>query len=131
MLVITTHNFFLFTRKEIWFYNGEEINEGTYNVFSAAKKKYGTGHVFYEKYETSIIDLHKPEPELFNAIHTTFRYDIRVAEKQGIHTALYFNPNKKDCHKLINDFNLFANEKKLSKMNVKWVMALQKKGSIC
>lgn len=131
MLIFTTHNFFSFTRKEIWFYAGEEFEEGLYNVFSSAKHSYRSSYLFHEKYNTSVLDLSKSETELYNNIHSTFRYDIRNAEKKRISTQLYFNPDKKDCLKLINNYNLFAHKKGLQKMNFKWVMALQKKGNIC
>ncbi len=131
MLEFTTHNYPFFSRKEIWFYDGEEIEKGTYTVFSAAKKTFDTPQGAYEKYETSIIDLLQSEGDLFSRIHPTFRYDIRAAKKQGVNTILYFNPTKDDCVRLIAAYNLFALDKNLPKKKPEWAVALQKNGNIC
>ncbi len=130
MLEFTTHKYFLFTRKEFWFYDGEKIKEGAYNVFSVAKKTYGANNNFLEKYKTSIIDLSKSEEELFNAIHPTFRYDIRAAEKQKIEYKTFVNPTKSECINLVHDYNLFAKSKQLPLMNMNRILTIQKSGNI-
>lgn len=130
MLQFTTHNFLFFSRKEVWFYNGEKLNGKGYTVFSAAKKRKEGNTAFFEKYNTSIIDLSKPETELHNAIHPTFRYDIRVAEKNAIHVKLIKVPTREDCLKLIEDYNSFAKEKDLPPINKHRIMCLHKKGCI-
>ncbi|MGZ3863966.1 MAG: hypothetical protein ACXVPN_05650 [Bacteroidia bacterium] len=130
MLEFTTNNFLFFSRKEVWFYNGEKVTEGSYTVYTAAQKTIQGRTTFLEKYNTTIIDLSKTEIELQNAIHPTFRYDIRIAEKNSITTLLIDNPTQKDCLKLINDYNRFAFEKKLKPMKKNWLMTLQKKESI-
>jgi lipid II:glycine glycyltransferase (peptidoglycan interpeptide bridge formation enzyme) len=131
MLEFTTHNLPFFERKEIWFYNGEKLKTSSYTVFCAAKKLFGTQNVLYEKYQTSVINLLKEEEALFEAIHPTFRYDIRSAEKMEIKTDVFLNPGKTECGKLIFDYNLFAKDKGLPAMNEKWIYALQKKGNLC
>ena len=131
MLVFTTHKYLLFTRKEIWFYNGEPLTKGTYSTFSAAKKLYGNNNQRYEKYITSIIDLTKSDEDLFNAIHPTYRYDIRSAEKKNLEHIILQHPNKNDCENLIKSYNLFAREKELAPMNTKYIFALQKTGNLC
>jgi hypothetical protein len=131
MLVFTTHNYFLFTRKEVWFYDGEPLQEGTYNAFSAAKRPYPGASCFFEKYPTSIIALDKPEEELFNAIHSTYRYDIRSAEKNKIEYLSVCTPSINECQNLVTGYNLFANEKKLPTLNLKRILAMQQSGNLC
>jgi lipid II:glycine glycyltransferase (peptidoglycan interpeptide bridge formation enzyme) len=130
MLIFTTHNFFFFSRKEIWFYDGEPLKEGTYNVFSVAKKIHGTDPKFIEKYSTCIIDLTKTEEELFNAVHPTFRYDIRAAQKHKIEYKFYSAPNTNDCIYFTNAYNLFAQTKDLPAMNIKHILTPQIAGGL-
>jgi len=130
MLIFTTHNYLLFTRQEIWFYNGEPIKEGTYNVFSSAKIISEGNNKFQEKYNTSIIDLLKPEEELFKAIHSTFRYDIRSAEKKNILHKTILITKKEDCNDLIKAYNSFAKSKNMPTINPQHILALQKTGNI-
>lgn len=130
MLEITTHNLPLIKRKEVWFYKGGSIKKEAYTVFSAANKPYSGKCEFLEKYQTVVIDLLKKETELLNAIHPTYRYDIRSAQKKGIISKMFLRPNLTDCLELINSYNAFAAEKKIPEMNKRWVKALQKNGSI-
>jgi len=131
MFSITTHNSFLFTRKEFWFYNGEEIKEGTYNVFSAAKQ-INEQHVnYFEKYQTTEINLSKTEEELFNAIHPTYRYDIRSSEKHNFQNLYFQNPTDQQCKTLIKSYNAFAKTKGLNSYSRRWVSALQESGNFC
>lgn len=130
MLFFTTHNYFVFTRKEIWFYDGEAMQEGTYNVYTAAAKV-GQGNIrFQEKYVTSIIHLLKPEEELFKSIHPTYRYDIRSAEKKNILYNPILNPTKEDCINLLKSYNEFAKNKNMPRMNRHRILALQGIGNI-
>jgi len=130
MLIFTTNNYFLFTRKEIWFYNGEPVKEGIYNVYTASKKAPIGENKFQEKYQTPIINLLKSEDELFKSIHSTFRYDIRSAEKKQILYKAILNSQKKDCKELLYAYNEFAKHKKLPKMSLQRILALQKTGNL-
>jgi lipid II:glycine glycyltransferase (peptidoglycan interpeptide bridge formation enzyme) len=130
MLLFTTHNYFVFTRKEIWFYNGEPVKEGTYNVYAAAKKISNENNKFQEKYKTSVIHLSKLEEELFKAIHATYRYDIRSAEKKNILHKTILNPKKEDCIELVKSYNFFAKSKNMPTMSLRRILALQKTSSI-
>src|ERR1700748_2545590 len=108
MLDLTTHNYSVFTRKEFWFYDGEEIDEGTYNVFSATKKINEPNVHFLTKYTTAIIDLSKSIEDLFEAIHPRIRRYIRAAEKQNLECVQIMNPSFTDCEEVIRLFNVFA-----------------------
>src|SRR6185312_14660391 len=130
MLVFTTHTYFLFTRKEIWFYDGEPIKEGTYSVYTASKKASNKNNRFEENYKTTVINLSKSEKDLFKSIHSTYRYDIRSAEKRNLIYKTVLNPQKEDCVFLQKAYNGFATSKKIPVMNLKQVLALQKIGNI-
>jgi len=131
MLIFTTHKYLFFTRKEIWFYDGEPVPEGTYNTFSAAKKN-TEGHAkFGEKYLTSIIDLSKTEEELFKAIHPTYRYDIRSAEKKNMTFKTILKPEKENCRDLFKSYNSFAKTKGVPFINAKSILALREAGNVC
>ena len=130
MLEITTHNFLFFTRKEFWFYDGEKITEGTYNTFSAAKKINEGNITYLQKYQTTQIDLSKTEEDLFKAIHPTFRYDIRTAEKQNFKYISFDQPTNNDCKMLIESYNSFARSKNLKSYNRRWITALKKAGKL-
>ncbi len=129
MLEFFTHSFPL-KRKEIWFYNGETVKPGTYTVFSAARKPITKGNVFYEEYQTSVIDLQKDKDALFKEIHPTYRYDIRSAEKQQVRHNCITDPRIEDCHALVKDYNEFAKEKDLDNLNLNWLLSVQKKGAL-
>jgi len=131
MVEFTTHNYLLFSRKEVWFYNGELLRPATYTVFSAAKKVHPSHNRFLEKYHTSAVDLQKKEEDLFGAIHATYRYDIRVAEKQDLRTVTYLNLSKMDCLTLVEEYNQFAREKNLEFMQPEWALAIRGKRNIC
>ena len=131
MLDITTHKYFVFTRKEFWFYNGEKVTEGTYNVFSAAKKINEPNIHFLTKYTTAIIDLTKPSEELFESIQPRIRRYIRAAEKQELECIQIQRPSSLDCDEVIRSFNVFAKSKKIPSLNKKWLSALIKTGNVC
>ena len=130
MLEITTHKFLFFTRKEFWFYDGEDLKKGAYNMFSAANKITGGSIQYLQKYQTTEIDLLKTEEELFKAIHSTFRYDIRTAEKQNFQCLSFLHPTNEDCETLIRAYNAFANSKGLNPYNRRWVFALKHSGNL-
>lgn len=131
MLEFVTNRFLFFSRKEVWFYNGEKIKPATYTVFSAAQKQPSDlKSSFIEKYFTSIIDLTRNEPDLFDAIHPTFRYDIRAAEKKGVQKTAVLSPTHADCVKLVNDYQVFASEKDLPPLSLPRILAIREKGKL-
>ena len=127
MLQFTTHNYPFLTRNEVWFFNGEEIKNGAYTMFSAAKKVIDLNVLNLQKYTTSIIDLSKSEEELFNAIHPRIRRYIRAAEKQGIKVRQKLEPSFSDCEYALTCFNKFARGKNISALSKKWLDSLIKK----
>jgi len=131
MLIFTTHKYLFFTRKEIWFYDGEPVSEGTYNTFSAAKKNTGGHAKFGEKYLTSVVDLKKTEDELFKAIHPTYRYDIRSAEKKNMSFITILKPDKRNCEDLFKSYNSFAKAKGVPALKAKSILVLRETGNVC
>ncbi len=136
MIQFTTHRFLFFSRREIWFYDGENFEEGTYTAFSAAHRslEMNTSSITECKtvlYGTILTDLLKSKEELFSLIHPTFRYDIKSAEKRNLHYEADCNPTINNCDQAISIFQKFAKSKNLNPINRKWLLALNKSNSIC
>jgi hypothetical protein len=126
MLAILTHRFPLFQKKEIWFYNGEPVNEVAYNSYCYAAGNFTLTYDYQLKEYTAIIDLRRSEAELFNSINTTFKYHIRKAEKLKFDYFLNANPSLEDCSELIRSFKEFALKKNILQMNSRRIFALQR-----
>src|ERR1700749_1983670 len=131
MLIFTTHTYFFFSRKEIWFYNNEPFKKGTYNVFSATKIIDTKKTSFFEKYSTIIIDLRLPEEDLLKNIHSIYRNYIKAAEKQDFNYAIVTSPTESDCIKLATLFNKFAKNKHIRLLTPKWLISAAKSGNLC
>lgn len=130
MLEVVTHNFPFFTKKEIWFYKGEPVKEGTYTSYCYAKDTFSLAFEYELKEFTTTIALNKKQEELFNSINTTFKYHIRKAEKINFNFSFSSKPSTEECNKLIVSFNKFALVKKISKINKRRIFALQKTNNI-
>lgn len=130
MIEFITHKAPFFSRKEVWFYNGEAPGSAAYMTFSAARKVLEGKNVFLERYQTCIIDLGKSEDELYKGIHPTYRYDIRNAEKQGIEVEFCISPESEACDKLALDYNVFAKKKKLGNLSCRWLRTIAKSGNL-
>jgi lipid II:glycine glycyltransferase (peptidoglycan interpeptide bridge formation enzyme) len=125
MLEVTTHQFLSFKRKEFWFYNSENINKGTYNVYSYSNEKDACHKKNVLKEQTSLINLEKPSEELYNQINRTFKYHIHKAESIGIITNVDYSPTPQKCNEIMSAFSVFADKKGIE-WNSKRITALQK-----
>lgn len=130
MLSILTHQFLLFKKKEIWFYNGESINEADYTTYCYVQNNFNLQFDSELKEFTTTLDLTQNENDLFNSINTTFKYHIRKAQKQNFQFISTSNPSVDDCKKLIKLFKEFAAEKKIISMNKRRIFALQQSNNI-
>jgi lipid II:glycine glycyltransferase (peptidoglycan interpeptide bridge formation enzyme) len=131
MIELVTHNLFGFVRKEIWFYNGEPYSPSAYTVFCAAREVPFGECRFIEKYTTSVIDLGKAEKDLLAAIHPTFRYDIRSAERQGVTVQQLDRPTAADCESMLQEYDRFARSRKLTPLNGRFLRAACLAGRLC
>lgn len=130
MLEVVTHNWLGFIRKEIWFYDGGKYEPGAYTVFCAAQEIPLGECRYLEKYATSVIDLQKDETDLLGAIHPTYRYDIRSAERQGVVQEVVETPTAEDCKELLTGYAAFARSKKLVPLSGRLIDALRKNGRL-
>ena len=130
MLSIITHKFPFFKKIEIWFYNGEIVKEGSYTSYCYVQRDLDLPFENELKEFTSTIDLTKEETILFNSINTTFRYHIKKARTINFDYNFNSKPSIEDCKKLITSFKKFAREKKISSMNKKRILALQRSNNI-
>lgn len=132
MLSILTHQFPLlkFKKKEIWFYKGEPINEGSYTTYCYVQREFNLEFNNELKEFTTVLDLTQNENELFNSINTTFKYHIRKAQNKNFQFTSISNPSIAECEELIHLFKLFALEKKIIPMNKRKIFALRKSNNI-
>ena len=130
MLEVVTHNWLGFIRKEIWFYDGGKYQRVSYTAFCAAQEIPLGECRYVEKYTTSVIDLAKDEKELLDAVHPTYRYDIRSAERHGVVQQLLEAPTSEDCKELLTEYAEFARIKKLSPLRARFIGALRESGCL-
>lgn len=130
MLSVITHKFPFFKKKEIWFYNGELVNEVDYTTYSYVLNDFNLKFDSQLKEFTSTIDLTQSETALFNSINNTFKYHIRKAQLLNFKYISNTKASIQDCKKLIHSFKKFAAEKKITPMNQRRIFALQKSGNI-
>jgi len=132
MLVIETRHFFLIKKKEIWFYQGEPLAEGTYTVYSYTGEHFPFKRTFEvtTTEQTLTIDLGATEAEIFKNISRTFRYHIHKAERYGITFEGNASPGLKECGELASSFRAFATQKGIKSPNEKRLVALQESGNL-
>lgn len=130
MIEITTYKFLSFTKKEIWYYNGETVTPGTYTTYCYSQHIFEAGHQNELKEFTTTIDLSKAECELFNALNEPFKYEIKKAERSGFYFDSLLSPTLFDCKKMIASFNIFSKNKGIGKINTRRIIALQKTNTI-
>ena len=106
------------------------LKRGIYDTYTASKKEPDFNTVFLEKYTTTVIDLSKPEEELFKNIHSTFRYDIKSAEKRNLIYKTILKPNNEDCIDMLKAYKEFAKTKNIPPMNFRQILALIKTKSV-
>ena len=124
MLKLLTHNYFFLSRQEVWFFNDENIDQYSYNVYSACENKPADQVEYLTFYHTSYIDLSKAKDVLHNNICETFRYDIRKGETEKFHFKPIQYPSTNDCRQLINSFNFFAKTKNIQLISKRRIYAL-------
>ena len=132
MLSILTYDFPFFKKKEIWFYEKDDlpIEEASYTTYCNVKGNFPFPFDRELKADTTMINLLQSEQQLFDSINTTFKYHIRKAEQNNFHYSTITNPSIKDCRNLIHSFNEFAKTKKIIPINKRRIFALQRSKNI-
>lgn len=125
MVSFITHNLFFFRRKEVWFYQKEKIKNSAYTVYIAARHKPSEKVFLLHTQLTNCIDLSKSAEELFQSVHPTIRYDIKMGEKQEFAIENYFQLTNAECEKLIQSYNSFACTKGIKPIEKNWLLAAQ------
>jgi len=128
MICFTTHNFFLFKRQEVWFYNGDNLTPAGYCTFAYTLEKDIPKNALIEW--TSCIDLNKSIDQLYHAISSTFRLHINKAIRSGINAHINFTPSVKDCKRISNEVKTFAKLKGFA-FNKHRLFSLQRSGNLC
>jgi len=123
MISFIAHNLFFLKRKEVWFYENQKIKNSGYTVYIASMKQ-PEGKVFLLHSQlTNCIDLSKPIEELFQSIHPTIRYDIKMGEKQEFVIENNFQPTNAECEQLLKPYNSFARAKAIKSISRNWLFA--------
>lgn len=125
MLIISTREYGIIPKKEIWFYNGSFVKHSLYTsyCYSVIDPQIKTQHQLNE--QTTVIDLTLPTESLFNRISDTFRYHIRKAADMNFTVDFNEKPKVSECKMMIKRFNTFASIKNISPMNIRRILALQ------
>lgn len=131
MISFTTHDLLLFSRKEIWFYNNEPVDNFGYSVYISALQPPLDKSISLTRRQTLTIDLTKSEEELFSQIQARTRSYINTGEKQNLKYKYDFHPTDADCEEVAKQFNKFARRKGILPINNKWMKAAQRSNSIC
>ncbi len=125
MLAIITHTF-PFKKKEMWFYNGEPVNEVAYTTYCYVKGNFNVKFDYLLQELTTILYLNQSEEKLFQDINNTFKYEIRKAAVFDFKCQFITKPTLNDCKGIISLFKKFAKEKRIIPMNKHRIFALQK-----
>jgi len=128
MLEFTTHNYLLFSRKEIWFYNGEAYKKAAYMSFSAAKKTAHGSLKALHLYNSAALDISQTEEALLKGVHPRLRYDLQLAEKKNMQFHVMQTPDDSECAKVMEIFNRFAAQKPIAPMKKEWIKAAVRTG---
>ena len=111
MLEVCTHRFLFFSRKEFWFYAGENIKKAPYSVFCYSEEPEAKNKYQVLKEETSLIYLDKMRAELLAALSRTCKTHIRRAEKMNFRIDVKDEPDHGICNQVLKEFSLFAKNK--------------------
>lgn len=125
-MVELSYSKFLFKKKEVWFFEGERINEASYNSYIYYKKFPG-GKTIEE--ESCFIDLTKSDIEIHNNLSKTTRLHIKKAKYFDVLVKIEFTPNFKSVLDFNSTFNQFAQKKNIP-FSSKRILALHKTNNL-
>src|SRR4051812_8875892 len=102
MFAIITKNILIYSRQEVWFYNGEGIehtsNDMFYQSFIIPKFKIKN----LQETQTTLINLLENSDTLFKDIKPNYRNEIRRAEKLNPLYQVTERANNKDLQNYLN-----------------------------
>jgi hypothetical protein len=96
-------------------------------AFFVQAKEYYPG---FTPFKTQLIDLSRPEVELFGTLSSSTRYKINRAEREGLHSRVDISPQSDTIAEYANFYDEFARHKSLPESNVPKLVALSKAGGL-
>lgn len=84
----------------------------------------------FRPFKTQLIDLSRPESELFGALSSNTRYKINRAEREGLHSRLDTSPSKEEIATYARFYDEFARHKSLPESNLPKLAALNSAGAL-
>lgn len=100
----------LYSRKQIWFYDGKsDVELANNTIFFQSQELLGKATVYKNPYLTSLIDLNLTEEEIFEGIkRSTTKNEIRKGEKMGMETQFIDEPSPEDVKLYFDTYQAFC-----------------------
>ncbi|MES2838435.1 MAG: hypothetical protein V4667_12985 [Bacteroidota bacterium] len=117
---------FLFNKKEVWFFDGEQINESPYTTY-LYYNTYPGGKIIEE--ESCLIDLTKSLAEIKANISKTTQLHINKANNFETSFNIEFSPSLKNVLEFNSIFKLFAQKKNIA-FSSERIIALHKTNNL-
>lgn len=96
-------------------------------AFFVQAKEYYPG---FRPFKTQLINLSRPEGEIFGALSSNTRYKINRAEREGLHSRVETSPTKEEISIYAQFYDEFARHKSLPESNVAKLSALITAGAL-
>ncbi len=130
MITIVARNRYLAEIKEVWFYNGEEIDRAGKTLFYQSLTKPNFAVYSYQEFRTLAIHLVNSVDDIQSKISRTFRYHIRKAEKLNVTFRILDVSDKNHLDQYLTSYNQFAKRKKLRHLPRWRIDSLVKSGGL-
>ncbi len=113
MISVLTKNLFIYSRQEVWFYNGEKINAANNTLYylSSVLPQGKLKHI--KEVQTTIINLQEDANTLFKNLMPNYRNEIRRAEKKRALFNAIDRPDNNFLRYYIKSYYEFAKTKEL------------------
>ena len=113
MVAVTTKNTFLYSRQEVWFYNGEKVTRTSNNMYYQSFVKPSFEVSYLKETLTTLIDLRENEEVLFSQVDGKYRNEIRRAEKLNAMFKCEDKPDSSFLTSYLKSYSQFAKVKSL------------------
>jgi lipid II:glycine glycyltransferase (peptidoglycan interpeptide bridge formation enzyme) len=113
MLSVITKNMLLYSRQEVWFYNGGKIKSTSNDMYYQSFIKPVFDVKYLRETQTTLINLLEDSENLFNGIKPGYRYEIRRAEKLNAAFQVIEKPDNECLRYYLESYAEFAKTKEL------------------
>lgn len=130
MITIKTKKSYFNEIKEVWFYEGDEIDRSGKTLFYQSLVKPTFTVYSYQDFRTLVIHLVNSVDDILSKIIRTFKYDIRKAEKLDVVFRILDVSKKSQLNQYLTSYNQFAKRKKLERLPLWRIDSLAKSGGL-